>query len=51
MILVELGDEAVLAENLATIGLGDANEVVKLGLNLSVPELPTHGFSVRNRLL
>ena len=37
MVLVELGDEAVLAEDLFVVGLGDPYKVVKIGLDLGVP--------------
>ena len=37
MFLVELGDEAVLAEDLFVVGFGDAGEVVEFGLDLGVP--------------
>ena len=39
MVLVELGDKAVLAEDLFVVGFGDPDEVVKFGLDLSVPVL------------
>ena len=39
MFLVELGDEAVLAEDLFVIGLGDPYEIIELGLDLGVPVL------------
>ena len=37
MFLVELGDEAVLAEDLFVVGFGDSNKVVEFGLDLGVP--------------
>ena len=39
MVLVELGDESVLAEDLFVVGLGDADKVVKFGLDLGIPVL------------
>ena len=35
--MVELGDEAVLAEDLFVVGLGDPYKVIEFGLNLGVP--------------
>ena len=37
MVLVELGDKAVLAEDLDIIVFGDTDEVVEFGLDLGVP--------------
>ena len=37
MLLVELGDETVLAEDLFVVGLGDPYKVVEFGLDLGVP--------------
>ena len=37
MVLVELGDEAVLAEDLFVVGFGDPYKVVEFGLDLGVP--------------
>ena len=37
MFLVELSDEAVLAENLFVVGLGDPDKIVEFGLDLGVP--------------
>ena len=37
MFLVELGDEAVLAEDLEIVGLCNADKVVEFGLDLGVP--------------
>ena len=39
MFWVELGDEAVLAENLFVVGFGDSDKVVEFGLDLGVPVL------------
>ena len=39
MVLVELGDEAVLAEELFVIFFGDPDKVVEFGLDLGVPVL------------
>ena len=39
MFLVELGDKAVLAEDLFVVGFGDPYKVVEFGLDLSVPVL------------
>ena len=39
MVLVELGDEAVLAEDLQVVGFGDPYKVVEFGLDLGVPVL------------
>ncbi len=39
MFLVELSDEAVLAEDLFVVGFGDTDEVVEFGLDLGVPVL------------
>ena len=39
MVLVELGDKAVLAENLFVVGPGDADKVVEFALDLGVPVL------------
>ena len=39
MILVELSDEAVLAEDLFVVGFGDADEVGEFGLDFGVPVL------------
>ena len=37
MFLIELGDEAVLAEDLSVVGLGDAYKIIKFSLDLRVP--------------
>ena len=37
MLLIELGDEAVLAEDLFVVGFGDPDKIVEFGLNLGVP--------------
>ena len=39
MVLVELGNKAVLAENLFVIFFGDPYKVVEFGFNLGVPVL------------
>ena len=39
MFLVELGDKAVLAEDLFVVGPCDSNKVIEFGLNLGVPVL------------
>ena len=39
MILVELGDKAILAEDLFVVGFGDPYKVFEFGLNLDVPVL------------
>jgi hypothetical protein len=39
MFLVELGDEAVLAEDLTVVGFSDPYEIVEFGLDLGVPVL------------
>jgi hypothetical protein len=39
MFLIELSDEAVLAEDLFVVGFGDPNKVIELGLDLGVPVL------------
>ena len=41
MVLVELGDEAVLAEDLLVVGLCDTGKVVEFGLDLGVPVFVT----------
>ena len=37
MVLVELGDESVLAEDLFVVGFGNPYKVVEFGLDLGVP--------------
>ena len=37
MVLVELGDEAVLAEDLMIVGFGNTDKVIEFGLDLGVP--------------
>ena len=39
MVLVELGDKAVLTEDLFVVGFGDPYKVVEFGLDLGVPVL------------
>ena len=42
MVLVKLGDEAVLTEDLLVVGFGDANEVVELSLLIKMAVHRTH---------
>ena len=42
MLLVELRNEAVLAEDLFVVGFGDANEVVELSLLIKMTVHRTH---------
>ena len=39
MLLVELGDKAVLSEDLTIVGLGDPYKIIEFGPDLGVPVL------------
>ena len=39
MFWVELGNEAILAEDLFVVGLGDPYKIVEFGLDLGIPVL------------